>query len=133
MSNQELVRKSHKRVNNLFRAYKNNEDVILAYATVTAFKYLEERKHISDKELEQFKTWKDTYPDRTGLLEAYAKILLARWFNIVESFEEDKAKTIFKEVEVIAKVLAEQYGMTELLFRTIQIRVMGSYFDFYYL
>lgn len=130
--NQQLIRKSQKCVNNLFRAYKNDEDVILAYATVTAFKYLEERKHISDKELDQFKTWKDTYPDRIGLLEAYGKILLTRWFNIVESFEEDEAKTTFAEVEFIAKVLAEQYGMTELLLRTIQIRTMGSYFDFYY-
>lgn len=133
VSNQELMKKSQKRVNNLFRAFKDNEDVILSYATVTAFEHLEERKHISDKELDQFKTWKDTYPERMGLLEAYGKILLARWFNLVDSFEEAKAKTIFKEVEIIAKTLAEQYGMTELLFRTIQIRGMGSFLDFYYL
>lgn len=106
--------------------------MILAYATVTAFKYLKEFKHISDKELDQYKTWKDTYPDKTGLLEAYGKILLTRWFNLVDSFDEDKAKTIFREAEVIAKVLDEQYGMPELLFRTIQIRGMGCYLDFYY-
>lgn len=133
VGNQESVGKSQKRVNKLSLAHRDNEDIILSYATVTAFKYLEERKYISDKELEQFRTWKDTYPNRTGLLEAYGKILLTRWFNIVDSFQEDKAKTIFKEVEDIARALAEQYGMTELLLRTIQIRGMGFYLDYYYL
>lgn len=133
VSNQELTKKSQKRINKLFQSFKDNEDVILSYATVTAFEYLEERKHISVKELEQFRKWKDTYPKRTGLLEAYGKVLLTRWFNLVDAFEEAKAKTIFKEVEVVAKTLAEQYGMTELLIRTIHIRNIGSFLDFYYL
>jgi hypothetical protein len=30
-------------------------------------------------------------------------VLLTRWFNLVDAFEEAKAKTIFKEVDVIAK------------------------------
>ena len=59
--------------------------------------------------------------------------MLTRWLNLVDSFEVVKAKAIFQEVEVIAKTLAEQHGMTELLFRTIQIRGVGSYLDFYYL
>lgn len=133
VSNQELTKKSQKRINKLFQSFKDNEDVILSYATVTAFEYLEERKHISVKELDQFRKWKDTYPKRTGLLEAYGKMLLTRWFILVDAFEEAKAKTIFKEVEVVAKTLAEQYGMTELLMRTIHIRSMGSFLDFYYL
>jgi hypothetical protein len=60
-------------------------------------------------------------------------MLLTRWFNLVDSFEEAKAKTIFREVEVIAKTLAEQHGMKELLIRTIHIRSIGSFLDFYYL
>lgn len=133
VSNQELTKKSQKRINKLFQSFKDNEDVILSYATVTAFEYLEQRKHISVKELDQFRKWKDTYPKRTGLLEAYGKMLLTRWFNLVDAFEEAKAKTIFQEVEVIAKTLAEQDGMTELLIRTIHIRSIGSFLDFYYL
>jgi hypothetical protein len=132
-SNQELTKKSQKRINKLFQSFKDNEDVILSYATVTAFEYLEQRKHISVKELDQFRKWKDTYPKRTGLLEAYGKMLLTRWFNLVDAFEEAKAKIIFQEVEVIAKTLAEQDGMTELLIRTIYIRSIGSFLNFYYL
>jgi len=133
VSNQELTKKSQKRINKLFQSFNDNEDVILSYATVTAFEYLEERKHISAKELAEFRKWKDTYPNRMGLLEAYGKMLLTRWFNLVDSFEEAKAKTIFREVEVIAKTLAEQHGMKELLIRTIHIRSIGSFLDFYYL
>lgn len=130
-NNRKLVRKSQKRVNNLFRAYKDNEDVILSYASVTSFIYLEGFRHVSDKVLDQFKSWKDIYPERAGLLEAYGKILLAKWFNLTDAFAEDDARTIFREVEKIAKVLFEQYKMPELFIRTLQIKRMGCYLDFY--
>ena len=130
-NNRKLVRKSQKRVNNLFRAHGDNEDVILSYASVTAFVYLEELRYISDKTLEQFKSWKDIYPERTGLLEAYGKILLTKWFNLTDAFDEENAKPVFREVEKIARVLAEQYEMPELLLRTLQIRGIGCYLDFY--
>lgn len=123
-NNREFVRKSQKRVNDLFRAYGDNGDVILSYASVTAFVYLEEFKHISDKELDQFRSWKDTYPERAGLLEAYGKILLVKWFNLTDVFDEDNAKPVFREVEEIARVLSEQYEMPALFLRTLQIRGM---------
>ncbi len=130
-NNRGFVQKAQKRVNDLFQAYEDNVDVILSYASVTAFIYLEEFKHISDKELDQFKSWKDSYPERAGLLEAYGKILLAKWFNLTDAFEEDNAKPVFRQVEDIAKVLAERHEMPELLFRTLKIRGMGCYLDFY--
>ncbi|MDD4592685.1 MAG: hypothetical protein PHG06_20005 [Parabacteroides sp.] len=130
-NNRKLVRKSQKRVNDLFRAYEDNGDVILSYASVTAFVYLEEFKQISDKELDRFKSWKDIYPERAGLLEAYGKILLTKWFNLTDAFDEDNAKPVFREVEEIARVLSEQYETPELLLRTLQIKGMGCYLDFY--
>lgn len=124
-NNRSLVKKSRKRVNDLFRVYKDNGDVILSYASITAFIYLEELRYITDKELDQFKSWKDSYPERVGLLEAYGKILLTKWFNLTETFDEDNAKTVFREVESIAGVLAEQYDLPDLLLRIIQIRGTG--------
>lgn len=130
-NNNRLARKSQKRINNLFQAYKNNEDVILSYASVTASMYIEEPKHISEKEIIQFKSWKDTYPERVGILEAYGKILLAKWLHMTNSFDKKNAKSVFKEVENIAKILSEQHETPELLLTTLQIREMGFYLGFY--
>lgn len=133
VGNCRLAKKSQMSINKLFRYFKDNEDVILSYATVTAFEYLEQGKNVSSKKLNQFRKWKDTYPERKGLLEAYGKMLLARWFNLVHSEKEDKAKPVFQEVETIATTLESQHQMSELLVRTMQIRAIGCYLDFYYL
>lgn len=129
--NLRLAHKSHKRVDDLFQIYANNEDVIYAYASVTSFTLLEKLKQISDTELNQFKSWKDRYPERVCFLEAYGRVLLVKWFNMTDACEEESAKPIFKEIEDVARILSEQHEKPELLYRTQLVRGMGCYSDYY--